>query len=49
MTGKRINPARTAYSNREALAHGIDAEHAFGGIKRYKAAADIYRNRKKDF
>jgi len=24
-------------------------EHAFGGTKRYKAAADIYRNRKKDF
>lgn len=27
----------------------VVVEHAFSGIKRYQAAADIYRNRKKDF
>ena len=27
----------------------VVVEHAFGGTKRYKAVADIYRNRKKDF
>lgn len=27
----------------------VVVEHAFGGMKRYKAAADIYRNRKENF
>ncbi len=27
----------------------VVVEHAFGGIKRYRAAADIYRNRKENF
>ena len=27
----------------------VVVEHAFGGTKRYRAAADIYRNRKEDF
>lgn len=27
----------------------VVVEHAFSGLKRYKVAADIYRNRKKDF
>ncbi len=35
--------------NRELSGERVVVEHAFGGTKRYGAAADIYRNRKKDF
>lgn len=35
--------------NRAFNGERVVVEHAFGGIKRYKAAADIYRNRKQDF
>ena len=35
--------------NRSFSAERVVVEHTFGGIKRYKAAADIYRNRKKNF
>lgn len=35
--------------NREFSGERVVVEHAFGGAKRYGAAADIYRNRKKDF
>ena len=35
--------------NRAFSGERIVVEHAFGGTKRYRAAADIYRNRKTDF
>ena len=35
--------------NRELSGERVVVEHAFGGTKRYRAATDIYRNRKKDF
>jgi hypothetical protein len=35
--------------NRLFSAERVVVEHAFGGMKRYKAAADIYRNRKENF
>jgi hypothetical protein len=35
--------------NRLFSAARVVVEHAFGGMKRYKAAADIYRNRKENF
>jgi hypothetical protein len=35
--------------NRVFSGERVVIEHAFGGIKRYRAATDIYRNRKKDF
>lgn len=35
--------------NKAFSSERVVIEHAFSGIKRYKAAADIYRNRKKDF
>ena len=35
--------------NRELSQERVVVEHAFGGTKRYGVAANIYRNRKKDF
>lgn len=35
--------------NRAFSGERVVVEHAFGGIKRYRAAADIYRNRKENF
>ncbi|PZO08423.1 MAG: transposase [Leptolyngbya foveolarum] len=35
--------------NRLFSAERVVVEHAFGGMKRYKAAADIYRNRIENF
>jgi hypothetical protein len=35
--------------NRLFSAERVVVEHAFGGMKRYKAAADVYRNRKENF
>lgn len=35
--------------NKAFSSERVVIEHAFSGIKRYKAVADIYRNRKKDF
>ena len=35
--------------NRLFSAERVVVEHAFGGMKRYRAAADIYRNRKENF
>ena len=35
--------------NRVFNGERVVIEHAFSGIKRYKAAADIYRNHKQDF
>lgn len=35
--------------NRAFSSDRVVVEHAFGGTKRYRAAADIYRNRIKDF
>ena len=46
--GKELSEEQKA-ENREFNGERVVVEHAFGGMKRYKAAADIYRNRKKDF
>jgi len=35
--------------NRAFSGERVVVEHAFGGVKRYRAAAEIYRNRKADF
>ena len=35
--------------NRTFSGERVVVEHAFGGTKRYRAAADIYRNRKENF
>lgn len=46
--GKELSKEQKA-ENRAFSGKRVVVEHAFGGMKRYKAAADIYRNRKKDF
>ena len=46
--GKALSKEQKA-ENRAFKAERVVVEHAFDGIKRYKAAADIYRNRKQDF
>lgn len=46
--GGELTAAEKA-ENRAFSGERVVVEHAFGGIKRYRAAADIYRNRKEDF
>ena len=41
--------AKQKEENRAFSGERIVVEHAFGGTKRYRAAADIYRNRKENF
>jgi len=46
--GGELTPGQKE-ENRMLSRERVVVEHAFGGIKRYRAAAEIYRNRKKNF
>jgi hypothetical protein len=46
--GGRLTAEQKA-ENKAFSGERVVIEHAFGGTKRYKAAADIYRNRKENF
>jgi DDE superfamily endonuclease/Helix-turn-helix of DDE superfamily endonuclease len=46
--GGELTAAQKA-ENRAFSGERVVVEHAFGGIKRYRAAAEIYRNRKENF